>query len=280
MRRYIKVISIVGITAVLAAGCEKKSEPSKEIVENFEEIVPSVSEPVIVRDEENAVSESAEEKEETSEPETEVVPYADRIAGENAVTYGIEMCSYEEGVLKVQYPQLTNMEDQEKQQRINEMIKSAVIPIADENLSSCEFTCETATKGAGIVSFIFRGYSYYEGAAYPNNTVKTLNIDLNTEKNIRLKDFADLSAVVSSLELAEGYTIVNEGVELLDFSAFLNNGSVTDYAMTLLDFDIDTANLDLIPAGFSAIRGNHLVLFIEAEHAMGDYVELEFQTDL
>ena len=125
-----------------------------------------------------------------------------------------------------------------------------------------------------------RGTSYYEGAAYPNNLIRTLNIDLNTEKNVRLKDFADLSAVVSSLEMAEGYTIVNEGVELSDFSAFLNNGSVTDYAITLLDFDLDLANPDLRPAGFSAIRENHLVLFIEAEHAMGDYVELEFQTDL
>lgn len=50
--------------------------------------------------------------------------------------------------------------------------------------------------------------------------------------------------------------------------------------MTLLDFDIDFENLDLIPAGYSAVRGNHLVLFIEAEHAMGDYVEIVFDKNL
>lgn len=278
MRRYVKIISIVGILAVLATGCGKKSEQSKEVVDDFEEIVPVATEPVIVREEESTVLESTEAIE---EPETQIVPYADRIAGENVMTYEIETCTYEEGVVKVEYPQLTGMENQEKQQRINEAIKSAVIPAtSDENLSSCELGFETATKGAGIVSFIFRGTAYYEGAAYPANIVKTLNMDLDAEKNVRLKDFADLSAVVSSLETAEGYTIINEGVELSDFSAFLNNGSVTDYAMTLLDFDLDLANPDLIPAGFSAIRENHLVLFIEAEHAMGDYVELEFNTDL
>lgn len=281
MRRYVKIISIVGILAVLATGCGKKSEPQKELVDDFEEIVPAASEPVIVRDEQSATSESTEESEEASEPETEIVPYADRIAGENVVTYDIDRCTYEEGVVKATYPQLTNMDDQEKQQRINESIKNTAISVtADEGLSSYELRYETATKGMGIVSFIFRGIAYYEGAAYPVNAVKTLNIDLNTEQNVRLKDFADLSAVVSSLEMAEGYMIVNEGVELSDFSAFLNNGSVTDYAMTLLDFDLDLANPDLRPAGFSAIRGNHLVLFIEAEHAMGDYVELEFQSDL
>jgi hypothetical protein len=48
---------------------------------------------------------------------------------------------------------------------------------------------------------------------------------------------------------------------------------MTDYAMLLLDYDTNTS-------GYSAIRDNHLVLFIEAEHAMGDYVELEFEKDL
>lgn len=86
--------------------------------------------------------------------------------------------------------------------------------------------------------------------------------------------------MVSCLELADGYSVENDGVDMADFSAFLNNGSVTDYAMTLLDFDIDFENLDLIPAGYSAVRGNHLVLFIEAEHAMGDYVEIVFDKNL
>lgn len=86
--------------------------------------------------------------------------------------------------------------------------------------------------------------------------------------------------MVSCLELADGYSVKNDGVGKADFSAYLNNGAVTDYAMTLLDYDIDFDNIELAPAGYSAVRDNHLVLFIEAEHAMGDYVELEFDKNL
>ncbi|MDE5823212.1 MAG: hypothetical protein K2H91_00790, partial [Lachnospiraceae bacterium] len=82
------------------------------------------------------------------------------------------------------------------------------------------------------------------------------------------------------LENANGYTILNEGVDAADFSAFLNNGAVTDYAITLLDYDMDFDNPEMVPAGFSAIRDNHLILFIKAEHAMGDFVELEFGKNL
>ena len=72
-------------------------------------------------------------------------------------------------------------------------------------------------------------------------------------------------------------SLINSTSKLLvNFSAFLNNGYVTDYAMTLLDYDVDWNNQELIPVGYSAIRNNHVVLFVEAEHAMGDYVELEF----
>ncbi len=65
-----------------------------------------------------------------------------------------------------------------------------------------------------------------------------------------------------------------------DFSAFLNNGAMTDYAIMLLDYDIDFDSSEMVPTGYSAIRDNHLILFVKAEHAMGDYVELEFHNNL
>ncbi|MBO5146365.1 MAG: hypothetical protein J6C19_12675 [Lachnospiraceae bacterium] len=286
MKKYVKVISVAGIMAVTASGCGKEQESEPVVVKEFEEILPDNAKPVIVRDEENtaestAAMDSMEDTETSAEAETETEAYADRIAGENAISYDIESSVYEEGVVHVEYPQLTGMESEESQQKINENIRNSVLNhISAENLSFYELGYETATKGDGIVSFIFRGSENTVGSAYPRSLVKTLNIDLNTGRNVRLKDFADISAVVSSLELADGYMVLNEGVDMADFSAFLNNGYVTDYAMTLLDYDIDFANPDMVPAGYTAIRNNHLILFVEAEHAMGDYVELEFEKDL
>lgn len=282
MREYVKIISIIGIMAVMASGCEKDQEQEPEIVKEFDDILPEEAKPVIVREEESAIiTKNTEETEVFSEEETEIAAYADRIAGENIVFYNIVSSVYEDGVVRVEYPQLTGMENEENQQKINENIRNSVTNhILNENLSFYELSYETATKGNGIVSFIFRGSENHEGSAYPVNLIKTLNINLNTGESIRLKDFADISSIVSSLEQADGYTVLNEGVDAADFSAFLNNGYVTDYAMTLLDYDIDFENPDMVPVGFTAIRDNHLILFIEAEHAMGDYVELEFEEEL
>lgn len=287
MKKYMKIISI-SVMIMLTAGCggntATKGESEVPVIEDFDAMLNDQRTQVIVRDEPDTAQPDTidQETEDSAETATEpVVPYADRFAGENVVTYNIETAVYEEGVVKVEYPQLVGMADEGKQQEINEEIKKAVTEnLAADNLSSYDLKYETATKGNGIVSFIFRGVESYINSAHPNNVIKTLNIDLNTGKNVRLKSFADMALVVSSLENANGYTIKNEGVDAADFSAFLNNGAVTDYAITLLDYDIDFEHPEMIPAGFSAIRDNHLILFIEAEHAMGDYVELEFDQNL
>lgn len=286
MNKYITIISISIAVMLMAAGCGENAGQKEEtdpLVEDFDLILNDQRTQVIVRDEASSAATEPESEPETAvETETEtVISYADRIAGEQSVTYDIETAVYEDGAVRVEYPQLINIADGEKQQRINETIRKTVTDtISTENLSSYDLKFETATKGAGIVSFIFRGIEFYENSAYPNNIVKTLNIDLNSEKNVRLKDFADIAWVVNCLELAEGYTIQSEGIEKADFSFFLNNGAVTDYAITLLDYDIDFGHPEMIPAGFSALRDNHLILFIKAEHAMGDYVELEFDKEL
>ena len=287
MRKYTKFICVLTAIVLSTAGCgENADNKDKEpVVEDFDAIMRNDPTQVIVRDEPRTDSMETTEQETESEGEdeneTQVVPYADRIAGENGAVYDIETEVYEEGGVRVEYPRLTGLTDEGKQQEINDKIRGAVTGnIAADNLSSYELTYETATAGGGIASFIFRGVAYYVDGAYPNNVVRTLNIDLDSGKNIRLKDFADFASVVSSLENADGYTIVNEGVDAADFSAYLNNGAVTDYAITLLDYDIDFDHPEMAPAGFSAIRDNHLILFISAEHAMGDYVELEFDKNL
>lgn len=284
MGKYTKITAIAVMMMLIAAGCGKNTtqeETEVPVIEDFDVMRNDQRTQVIVRDE--PVSPETEAMVETSvEMETgEVIPYADRIAEDNIVVYNIETAVYEEGAVRVEYPQLTGMTDEGRQQEINEKIRRAVVDsISADQLTSYELKYETATKGDGIASFIFRGIKFYENSAYPSNLIQTLNIDLNTGKNIRLKDFSDIASVVSSLEFASGYTIINEGVDVADFSAYLNNGAVTDYAITLLDYDIDFENPDMIPAGFSAIRENHLILFIKAEHAMGDYVELEFCKNL
>ena len=273
-RRIQQVIITLGMVLCLG-GCGQQSAEETESTVDFGELLPEQSEPIIIRE----LQPQTESEEETqTQTEEETVAFAD----EQTVQYDIESVTYEDTLngsckVKVVYPQLIDMENTELQNTINENVKQMVMQeISEEGLTAYGLGYQVATQGTGILSVIFRGYCNYEGAAHPTNLIRTMNLDLTTGRNLRLKDYADMAQIVSGLETASGYEIISEGVDMADFSAFLNNGYVTDYAMTLLDYDVDWNNQELIPAGYSAIRNNHVVLFVEAEHAMGDYVELEF----
>lgn len=273
-RRIQQMIVALGMVLCLG-GCGQQSAEETESTVDFGELLPEQSEPIIIR-ESQPQTESEEETQTQTEEET--VAFAD----EQTVQYDIESVTYEDTLngsckVKVVFPQLIDMENTELQNTINENVKQMVMQeISEEGLTAYGLGYQVATQGTGILSVIFRGYCNYEGAAHPTNLIRTMNLDLTTGRNLRLKDYADMAQIVSGLETASGYEIISEGVDMADFSAFLNNGYVTDYAMTLLDYDVDWNNQELIPAGYSAIRNNHVVLFVEAEHAMGDYVELEF----
>jgi len=209
--------------------------------EEFADIVPETSEPIILRDE-SAQTETETEtitEEETTQP---------ALIEQGSVSYRVDEVSYEEGVVTVHYPLLADMEDTALQDSLNEHIKQVALADSDaEGVTAFEMDYEIATQGGSVLSVIFRGYVNYEGAAYPTNLVRTLNLDLAAGTNLRLTDYADIADIVTCLETDSGYEICSEGVDAADFSAFLNNGYVTDYALLLLDYDIDFNN-EVIPA--------------------------------
>lgn len=304
-KKYIKLLVMVETIVFIMTGCGqnsnyesvKNNNAEEQSVIEFEHISETETVPVIIRDTQPAESEEPESEEESSsvQEEVEIIPFVDRgfsgnensieteEAQNNEIEYDIQTAVYEAENVKISYPQLAGMKDEKLQSDINENIKKTVLNYNNDSeieYSFYEIDFETASKGKCIVSFIFRGSSNAKGAAYPLNIIKTLNINLTDGSNLRLKDYADIANVVACLEGTQNYSIKNDGVTSEDFAAFLNNGYVMDYAITLLDYDVDFANMDMVLSGYSAIRDNHLVLFIEAEHAMGDYVELVFDEDL
>lgn len=274
MRRRIALLLMM---ALALTACGQQETETKVQTENFADIVPETSEPIILRDE-SAQTEAAQSEPTTEEETTEAETALQPLIEQGSVSYRVEETTYTEGVAQTSYPVLADMEDTALQESLNERIRQTALEgSTDEGLTAYEVSYEIATQGSSMLSIIFRGYVNYDGAAYPTNTVRTLNLDLATGENLRLTDYADLADIVTCLETDSGYEICSEGIDAADFSAFLNNGYVTDYAMLLLDYDIDFDNAALVPTGYSCIRDNHVVLFIETEHAMGDYVEVEFQ---
>lgn len=240
----------------------------------YDDIAPQKTEPVVLIPE-NYVEE-VEETEESTAVEEKRPAFVDG----KQVTYEIEKGVYQENGMDITYPVITQMENTELQNQINQTIYTHVIEqVNQENLSSCQMDYEIASKGSGIFSVIMRGLVYYKDAAYPQNLIMTFNIDMADGKNLRLKDYADLAKVVAYLEQNYGYEMVSD-ISQADFSAFMNNGYVTDYAITMLDYDFDFSNQQFIPQGYSCIRDDRLVLFITTEHALGDFVEIQFLDEI
>lgn len=272
--RMAKYICMTGLLAVMMTGCGK--EKVETVI--YQEIVPQETVPLVVIPQNWEEEKEMEEVSETeSTQEKTVIAFAD----EKNVVYQITENRYEEGAAKLSYPQITGMEDEALQTEINQAIEKEVkADFAMEGLTAYEMQYETATRGTGIFSVVFRGSRRQENQSYAVRFAKTLNIDMTTGKNLRLKDYADVAEIVSCLEQDYGYGIVSENVERADFSAFMNNGYMTDYAITLLDYDVDLETSQMEPAGYSCIRDNKVVLFIETEHSMGDYAEIVFENPL
>lgn len=273
-RKIISTIGIICLTlSLVACGGKDKTD-----VVDFSEIKPQEPDAVIIREENTEEETTQVATEEETTTEEAITPFCDRAS----VTYQVTEETFEQDHIKITYPQITEMENADLMEQINENIKDQIIPqevLEDENCSEYEVTYEIETQGTGVLSVVFRGYESYQGAAHPNQFCRTMNLNMGTGDNIRFKDYAPVDAVVTGLEIASGYTILSENVTPDDFSAFMNNGYVTDYAITLLDYDLDFSS-DLVVSGYSYIKDNHPVLCIETEHAMGDYVEVLFNLQI
>lgn len=264
---------VLGLAMVIVMGIWGCGKEEAQVVD-YVEIAPKQSEPLIL------IPENYEEETQESmqtQSQEEVTAFADL----KDTVYEIRDGFFEDGVKKIEYPVVVGMADEGLQQKINQNIENIVKHVEQiEGLSSYNIEYKIATKGTGILSLVFEGNYNGTNQAYPVNFVKTLNIDMTTGDNLRLKDYADMAMIVSGLEQDYGYEVMSENVEKADFSMFLNNGYMTDYAMMLLDFDADFKNPDMKPTGYSCIKDNHLVMFMETEHAMGDYVEIQFSAAL
>lgn len=282
----IKRMSIVlGLVCAVTA-CGKKQPQEQPVVDLFtEETTESL--PVVIKGSEEPTENNEELSEEIGEDESvtettqeseEIVAFVDK----NYVEYDVIDECYENEAVVIQYPQITGMEDVSLQNKINENIKKFILMLDKpvEEYSSYEFIFEVGTKGTGIFSVLFYGYENTKTAAYPKLVVKTLNIDMTNGENLRLKDYADYESIISCLETDSGYNVVSGNMTNEEFSLFINNGYMTDYAMTMLDYDFDFSNEYMIPTGYSYIQDNRVHILVEVEHAAGDYTEVCFDKTL
>lgn len=198
----------------------------------------------------------------------------------NATVYTLEEEKQVTETTDIRYPQFAGMADKERMNKWNNLIKETAVGTYDtESMKEYKVDYEVTAENAGLLSMIIRGSFYSEGAAYPYTFKRTFNFELSGGGNLRLKEYTDIGKIAECLRQGTGFTILTEGITEEDVKEYLESGFITDYSVLLEDFDFDFDNRNMIPTGYSYIKENTIILVMEVNHAMGDFLELRFDAE-
>jgi len=195
------------------------------------------------------------------------------IANSSSVDYEIIKQAYIDGEITVSYPQITKLSDSKGQEKINEIIKTEALKIAngwtDQDKVTIDINYEIKWQGAGLLSIEYSGYLNPHGAAHPTNVFYTTSINMREGKRLQLKDLVNIDD---------------------NFVERMKKGKIIAVSPEITFDSLGYSNDDLIKAFKTAdVRGNpedtygtfcyftndSLGISLEVCHALGDHVELE-----
>lgn len=192
--------------------------------------------------------------------------------------YTIKERSLETEIIKIKYPQITGMSNRELEAKFNTSLMRVALEYEGDGLTDYKLSYEVATSNDKLISIIYRGSVNYDGAAHPFNYALTFNFDITGEKEIRLKDYIDPKSLKEMFDAGE-YTILSE-IDEEEVQSFLEMTYSETNTITFEDFDYNLEDKTFIAPGYSYVKNNHLVVVIEVNHALGDYIEIEFNQKL
>lgn len=193
------------------------------------------------------------------------------------LSYTVESKVYEKNKVRIEYPQLVNAKDIYMEEEWNEIFENYALKDLEYLDEEAEYNLryEVATATEELLSIVYRVGSYEPGAAHPYAYIQTFNIDLNSGKEVRLADFIDPQKVADCLASEKGYELINTDLKQMSFREFLRTTPDMLTAEYFEEFDLDSTKPDQYPAGYSYKKDGFIVVCMEVNHALGDFLELK-----
>ena len=192
----------------------------------------------------------------------------------------------EDGKLKYKYPQISGLYDETMQSFYNEYIRTRCLgSLNDSALDTFKGTYEVKNKTKDSLSIVFRESYLYKGAAHGYTCANALTINLATGNTIIPSESVDMDRAADA--------ITNDTWTLTRAVDGVTKKNVIDYFNKLSEEEIK-ANLEVDnvikirnSGGNYSVSGkkpcnSYLdingdpVLILEVNHALGDYVEVQF----
>ena len=307
------IIYVFIIITFLLAGCAAPLEVDEtieetEIIEISADEVEDIEETEIIEISETEVEELEvpdansnleEEKSidniEENEESVSTIEQKDKIVIKNTeADYEIITAIYEQGKIKIEYPQITGLLDEQKQEKINELIRDdlletqvyEVLEHLDleneycEEIYHLELKYEIKAQTAEILSILYTGDSLIETlyneyySTYYSYDVDALTLSIEEAKKLELADFVDVNEeLVKRIKECTNYT---------------NPTVKTQKDKEGLKIVIQEADEEFIIRGLSKCYGSYqfcvtpdeLIISIETVHAGGDYILFTLQNVL
>ena len=203
-----------------------------------------------------------------------------KITQPQSLSYSIKDVVVDNEIQKVTYPEILCVEGKTPIPNLDQwnarIEEFAFGDFSADGMKSLVVTYEVATMTEELLSIVIRGECYYEKAAYPYRFIKTLNINAQTGESVRLSEYDDPDALMQTLWSGTGFTLISDTITKQDLAIYLEQSVAADFAIEMFDYDYDSGNPALLPAGYSYQKDGKTVLAMSVIHAMGDYLEIMF----
>lgn len=226
-------------------------------------------------------------KETTATTKTTTTTTAAAVKRDNSYKISAKKYTANDGDISYTYPQISGLYDEEMQSFYNNLFQSDMNAAVNEGgLSILNVTYEVTLKNADTLSIVFRGGSFYEGAAHPFGYAYAYTINLATGETINPADSINMNKAADAIA-NDSWKLVRsaDGVSKSDIVEYFNQFSEDEMKsyMTVKD----TVTVKKNTKGKYATSGtvgckSYLnaeekpVLILEVNHALGDYVEVKF----
>lgn len=213
---------------------------------------------------------------ETSAPET-TVPQKETEAVRR-VTADLATYTYEN--ISIQYPVVSQMEDEEKQQKVNDLLKENALSVLkanqiNEDQDTLKIKCQVVSVDRSRINAVYTGELSAKGAAHPSNLFYTNTVNLSQVQNMGMEDFAD-AYTMAGYVLSEDVSFSNLSQEqknaVLEYRSSLDIETLTA-VFDKADFPLDG---DTWPESFSYEKQGSIYFSLPVPHSMGDYVIVVF----
>lgn len=205
---------------------------------------------------------------------------------DNNYTISGKTYTSDDGKIKCTYPQIAGLYDETMQEFYNKLFRSdCKAMIGDNSYESFTETYEVKLKTKDKLSIVFRYGIYYKDGAHPFSTAYAYTIDLATGNTIIPSESVNMNKAADAI-LNDSWTLTrsSEGVKkshVIDYFSQFNEEAMKSNISVENVIRVKNTDGKYTVTGKtycnSYLDGNgEPVLILEVNHALGDYVEVQF----